>query len=119
MSLVSPAYHKAALRLQNFWISISGVPILICRPPSRIGNPAELVLVRVCGDLNKPPAERFAYGNCLNGLARIAKDEGVGRLFLGLGPNVARSVVMNIGQLGAVSIINENGHRAGMVPIKP
>ncbi|PWN28048.1 mitochondrial carrier [Jaminaea rosea] len=69
-----------------------------------IGNPAELVLVRVCGDLNKPPAERFAYGNCLNGLARIAKDEGVGRLFLGLGPNVARSVVMNIGQLGAYDL---------------
>ncbi|CAO1630628.1 unnamed protein product [Parajaminaea phylloscopi] len=68
------------------------------------GNPAELVLVRVCGDLNKAPAERFAYGNCINGLIRISRDEGFGRLFLGLGPNIARSVIMNVGQLASYDV---------------
>lgn len=68
------------------------------------GNPAELVLVRTCGDLNKAPAQRFAYGNCLNGLLRITREEGIGRLFLGLTPNVTRSIVMNISQLASYDL---------------
>ncbi|CAO1618203.1 unnamed protein product [Sympodiomycopsis kandeliae] len=68
------------------------------------GNPAELVLVRTCGDLNKPAAQRFAYGNCLNGLLRITREEGVGRLFLGLTPNITRSIVMNISQLASYDL---------------
>ena len=68
------------------------------------GNPAELVLVRMCSDLNKPIPERYAYRNCLDGLYRIVKDEGVGRLFRGLGPNIARSVVMNVGQLSSFDV---------------
>jgi dicarboxylate transporter 10 len=68
------------------------------------GNPAELVLVRTCGDLNRPPAERFAYGNCLNGLVRITREEGVGRMFLGLWPNVTRSIVMNVAQLASYDV---------------
>lgn len=63
-----------------------------------------MVLVRVCGDLNKAPTERFAYSNCINGLIRISREEGVGRLFLGLGPNIARSVIMNVGQLASYDI---------------
>lgn len=65
------------------------------------GNPAELILVRTCGDLNKLPKDRFAYGNCINGLLRVSREEGVGRLFLGLTPNITRSIVMNISQLAS------------------
>lgn len=71
------------------------------------GNPAELVLVRTCGDLNKAAADRFAYGNCLNGLLRITREEGVRRLFLGLTPNVTRSIVMNISQLASYDVFKD------------
>lgn len=69
-----------------------------------IGNPAEIVLVRTAGDILKAPADQFAYGNCLNGVYRIVKDEGAGKLFLGLTPNIARSVIMNVGQLASYDV---------------
>ncbi len=62
------------------------------------GNPAEVVLVRTCSDLNKPLAQRYAYRNCIDGLIRITKDEGAVVLFKGLGPNIVRSVAMNVSQ---------------------
>ncbi|KAK0543831.1 hypothetical protein OC846_006276 [Tilletia horrida] len=69
-----------------------------------IGNPAEIVLVRMCSDLNRPPAQRFNYSNALTGLVTIGRTEGLGTLFLGLGPNVVRSVVMNVAQLGSFDL---------------
>jgi dicarboxylate transporter 10 len=62
-----------------------------------VGVPAEIVLVRMCSDLNRPKEQRYAYRNALAGLGRIAKDEGVSVLFRGTTPNVTRSVVMNVG----------------------
>ncbi|KDN50835.1 putative DIC1-mitochondrial dicarboxylate carrier [Tilletiaria anomala UBC 951] len=66
-----------------------------------IGNPAEIVLVRTCSDLNKPLAERYAYRNCIDGLIRIVRDEGASTLFRGLAPNIVRSMVLNICQLAS------------------
>jgi dicarboxylate transporter 10 len=64
-----------------------------------VGNPAEIVLVRMCADGAKQPSERFAYRNALSGLIRISVDEGFGAYFRGLGPNVVRSVLMNVSQI--------------------
>ena len=64
---------------------------------SVVGVPAEIVLVRMCSDLNRPLDQRYGYRNALAGLLRIAKDEGPTVLFRGLAPNVTRSVVMNVG----------------------
>jgi solute carrier family 25 (mitochondrial dicarboxylate transporter), member 10 len=57
--------------------------------------------VRTCSDLNKAHADRYAYRNCLDGVYRIGRDEGVSALFRGLAPNVVRSIVMNVAQLAS------------------
>lgn len=64
-----------------------------------IGNPAEVVLVRMCADGARPPAERRGYPDAVRGLARIAREEGLGTFARGLGPTVVRSVLMNVGQI--------------------
>lgn len=60
-----------------------------------IGNPAEVVLVRMCADRAKAPSERFGYSNALSGLIRIGREDGMSAYFRGLGPNVVRSVLMS------------------------
>ncbi|KAF2183715.1 mitochondrial carrier [Zopfia rhizophila CBS 207.26] len=64
-----------------------------------VGNPAEVVLVRMCADGAKPPSERFAYRNALSALIRVGREDGVRAYFRGLGPNVVRSVLMNVSQI--------------------
>lgn len=60
-----------------------------------IGNPTEVVLVRMCADGAKPPTDRFAYGNALQGLYRVCREEGFSAFSNGLAPNVARSILMS------------------------
>jgi dicarboxylate transporter 10 len=66
-----------------------------------IGNPAEVVLVRMSTDGAKPFAERFNYPNALVGLVRVGSREGLAAYARGLGPNVVRSVLMNVSQIAA------------------
>ncbi|KAI4734686.1 hypothetical protein E4T50_14786 [Aureobasidium sp. EXF-12298] len=61
-----------------------------------IGNPTEVVLVRMCADGAKPAAERYNYGNSIRALYRIAKEEGMSTFSRGLTPNIVRSVIMNL-----------------------
>ncbi|KAK4703850.1 hypothetical protein P7C70_g2364, partial [Phenoliferia sp. Uapishka_3] len=63
------------------------------------GNPADVVLVRMTGDANREVAKRLNYRNCFDGVFRIVKEEGATALFRGVGPNVARAVLMNASQL--------------------
>lgn len=58
----------------------------------------------MCSDLNRPLDQRYGYRNSIQGLIRIAKDEGASVLFRGLTPNVTRSVVMNVGQMGGYDL---------------
>ena len=60
-----------------------------------IGNPAEVVLVRMCADGAKAPAERFLYPNPLVALYRISRDEGLKALGRGMSANIVRSVLMS------------------------
>ncbi|KAF2093565.1 mitochondrial dicarboxylate transporter [Rhizodiscina lignyota] len=64
-----------------------------------IGNPAEIVLVRMCADGAKAPAERYGYSNALTGLVRVGREDGFRTYFRGLGPNVVRSILMNVSQI--------------------
>lgn len=66
-----------------------------------LGNPAELMMVRMQADRAKPPAQRYNYRNSVQGLYRMAVDEGIASWFRGVGPNALRSVLMNASQLGA------------------
>ncbi|KAI4720704.1 hypothetical protein E4T48_03064 [Aureobasidium sp. EXF-10727] len=60
-----------------------------------IGNPTEVVLVRMCADGAKTAAERYNYGNSIRALFRIAKEEGLSTFSRGLTPNIVRSVIMS------------------------
>jgi dicarboxylate transporter 10 len=60
-----------------------------------IGNPTEVILVRMCADAAKPAAERFGYSDAMTGLYRIGKEEGVRVFGRGLSANVVRSVIMS------------------------
>lgn len=60
-----------------------------------VGNPTEVILVRICADAAKPSTERFGYSNAVTGLWRIGREEGVRVFGRGLTANVVRSVLMS------------------------
>lgn len=64
-----------------------------------IGNPAEIVLVRMSADGAKPLEQRYQYRNALIGLLQVGKAGGLQAYFRGLGPNIARSALMNTSQI--------------------
>ncbi|OAQ67853.1 mitochondrial dicarboxylate [Pochonia chlamydosporia 170] len=66
-----------------------------------IGNPTEVVLVRMCADGAKAAGDRFRYSNALVGLWRVWKEEGTRAFSRGIGPNVTRSVLMNVSQIAS------------------
>jgi len=66
-----------------------------------VGNPGEIMMVRLQGDFAKPPEKRLNYKNCLDGLYRMVKEEGASSLARGLGPNVFRAILMNASQLAS------------------
>lgn len=64
-----------------------------------VGNPADLVNVRMQNDIKLPPEQRRNYKNAIHGIYKVATNEGVLRLWAGASMNCARSVLMTIGQL--------------------
>ncbi|CZR51312.1 probable dicarboxylate carrier protein [Phialocephala subalpina] len=68
-----------------------------------IGNPTEVVLVRMCSDGVKDAKQRYRYPNALSGLVRIGREEGLGAFTKGLGPNIVRSILMNVSQIAVYS----------------
>ena len=64
-----------------------------------IGNPTEIALVRMCVDGAKAPSQRFTYNNALDAMVRIGREEGFRTFSRGLGPNIVRSILMNISQI--------------------
>ena len=89
---------------------LTGTSIIACAGlagglAGMLGNPTEVVLVRMCADGVKPPLQRYDYGNAVRGMMRIAIDEGVSTFYRGLIPNVVRSVLMSKSQLNHVGTI--------------
>ncbi|KAH9173820.1 dicarboxylic acid transporter [Lactarius sanguifluus] len=66
-----------------------------------VGNPGEIVMVRLQGDFAKAPEKRFNYKHCFDALFRMVREEGASSLARGLGPNVFRAVLMNASQLAS------------------
>jgi len=66
-----------------------------------VGNPAEIIMVRMQADYAKPLEKRLNYKNCFDGLFRMIREEGVSSLARGLTPNVFRAVLMNASQLAS------------------
>ncbi|KAL5118612.1 putative mitochondrial 2-oxoglutarate/malate carrier protein [Pleosporales sp. CAS-2024a] len=68
-----------------------------------VGNPADLALIRMQSDGLKPAAQRANYTSVVDALSRIAKNEGVLRLWAGAYPTVVRAMALNFGQLAFFS----------------
>jgi solute carrier family 25 oxoglutarate transporter 11 len=62
-------------------------------------NPVEVCLVRMQADGLKPVAERRGYTNIMNALWRVGSEEGVLTYWRGVGPTVARAMVVCATQL--------------------
>ncbi|KZW01370.1 mitochondrial carrier [Exidia glandulosa HHB12029] len=78
------------------------------------GNPADVILVRMQGDLARPVGQRYGYANCFDGLVKIVRDEGPKALARGWGPNVIRASLMNASQLGSYDVFKGMLLGAGM-----
>lgn len=67
---------------------------------SLVGNPADLILIRLQSDGTLPEAQRRNYRNFGDAFSRIIKEEGVAALWKGATPTVIRAMALNLGMLG-------------------
>ena len=58
-------------------------------------------MVRMQGDMAKPPEKRLNYKHALDALVRMLREEGPSSMLRGVGPNVVRAVLMNSSQLAS------------------
>lgn len=65
------------------------------------GNPADVLNVRMQHDAALPASERRNYRNAIEGLYRMAREEGVRTLWRGVWPNSVRAVLMTASQLAS------------------
>jgi dicarboxylate transporter 10 len=63
------------------------------------GNPGDILNVRMQHDAALPMEKRRNYKHALDGVIRMAREEGVGSLWKGVWPNSSRAVLMTVGQL--------------------
>ena len=101
-------YFTSEVRQRTGQPKLSTIAEIACAASSggiagMIGNPTEVVLVRMCADGAKNPAQRFGYKNCFDAIIRIGREEGLRTFLRGLGPNVTRSVLMNVSQIVSYS----------------
>ncbi|KAF2190794.1 mitochondrial carrier [Zopfia rhizophila CBS 207.26] len=65
------------------------------------GNPGDIINVRMQHDAALPPEKRRNYKHAIDGLVRMAREEGIGSLWRGTWPNSSRAVLMTVGQLAS------------------
>jgi dicarboxylate transporter 10 len=66
-----------------------------------IGNPADVLNVRMQHDAALPKAERRNYKHAIDGLVRMTREEGWQSLFRGVWPNSMRALLMTASQLAS------------------
>jgi solute carrier family 25 oxoglutarate transporter 11 len=62
-----------------------------------VGSPMDVALVRCQTDSMLPVSQRRNYRNVFDALLKISREEGLTKLWRGLGPNVLRGMAMNAG----------------------
>jgi len=66
-----------------------------------VGNPADVLNVRMQSDAALPPAQRRNYRHAFHGLIEMTRTEGFSSLFRGVWPNSTRAVLMTASQLAS------------------
>ena len=74
---------------------------------SLVGNPSDLILIRLQADQTLPKEKRRNYKNFLDAFRRIVKEEGVLTLWRGASPTVVRAMVLNFGMLAPFDEVKE------------
>jgi dicarboxylate transporter 10 len=69
-----------------------------------VGNPADVLNVRMQNDLTLPADRRRNYKNAIDGLIRMTREEKFSSLFRGVGANAARGALMTASQLASYDI---------------
>lgn len=64
-----------------------------------VGNPADIVNIRMQNDTQLDVSRRRNYKHALDGIYKITKNEGIKKLFTGLTPNLVRGVLMTASQV--------------------
>uniref|UniRef100_A0A8C4LD73 Mitochondrial dicarboxylate carrier n=1 Tax=Equus asinus TaxID=9793 RepID=A0A8C4LD73_EQUAS len=64
-----------------------------------VGTPADMVNVRMQNDMKLPKNQRRNYAHALDGLYRVAREEGLKKLFSGATMASSRGVFVTVGQL--------------------
>nr|CAD1818293.1 unnamed protein product [Ananas comosus var. bracteatus] len=72
-----------------------------------IANPTDLVKVRLQAEGKLPPGVPRRYSGALNAYSTIIRQEGVGALWTGLGPNIARNAIINAAELASYDQVKE------------
>jgi solute carrier family 25 (mitochondrial dicarboxylate transporter), member 10 len=68
------------------------------------GNPGDILNVRMQSDKSLPAAQQRQYSHAFDGLIRMSREEGIGSLFRGVGPNSARALLMTSSQLASYDV---------------
>lgn len=66
-----------------------------------VGNPADVINVRMQSDAALPLEKRRNYKHAIDGLIRTVREEGPASLFRGVWPNSMRAVLMTASQLAS------------------
>ncbi|KAM7536263.1 hypothetical protein Aperf_G00000086716 [Anoplocephala perfoliata] len=64
-----------------------------------VGNPGDMVNVRMQNDVKIPVEQRRNYKHAIDGLIRVCREESVGALFNGVSMTATRATFMTFGQL--------------------
>jgi solute carrier family 25 (mitochondrial oxoglutarate transporter), member 11 len=62
-----------------------------------VGNPTDLILIRMQADSLLPEAKRRNYSSFFNAAKRIPAEEGLLALWTGTQPTIARAMAVNVG----------------------
>ncbi|XP_044103151.1 mitochondrial dicarboxylate carrier isoform X1 [Neovison vison] len=79
-----------------------------------VGTPADMVNVRMQNDVKLPPSQRRNYAHAVDGLYRVAREEGLKKLFSGASMASSRGLLVTVGQLScydqAKQLVLSTGH---------
>ncbi|KMZ58073.1 Mitochondrial uncoupling protein [Zostera marina] len=72
-----------------------------------VANPTDLVKVRLQAEGKLAPGMPRRYSGSLNAYSTIFRQEGLGALWTGLGPNVARNAIINAAELASYDQVKQ------------
>lgn len=72
-----------------------------------VGNPADILNVRMQNDAGLPAAERRNYKHAIDGMVRMIREEGFTSLFRGVWPNSTRAMLMTASQLATYDLFKQ------------